>query len=170
MPIGDDAFPVDPVDVLGTRVPVTVDDQGIFTANYRGRRFADTTREGLRSRLLQDAASDDVEVAIAFTAIMGPGRPVAQNGVATGLEGDNGDVLVRWEGGTSEQIADSKDIGCYHLLNGEQAAEIIEMVNQQRILIGKIAEFDRLHGINLAQAVRVAVQQETAGIVGENCD
>ena len=79
-------------------------------------------------------------------------------------------MLVRWEGGTSEQIADSKDIGCYHLLNGEQAAEIIEIVDQQRILIGKIAEFDRLHGINLAQAVRVAVQQETAGIVGENCD
>jgi hypothetical protein len=101
---------------------------------------------------------------------MGPGRPVAQNGVATGLEGDNGDVLVRWEGGTSEQIAGSKDLGCYRPLNGGQAAEIIEMLDQQRILIGKIAEFDRLHGINLAQAVGVAVQQETARILGENCD
>ena len=170
MHIGDNALPVDPVDVLGAQVPVTVDDQGIFTANYRGKRFADTTREGLRSRLLQDAASDDVEVTVEFTAIMGPGRPVAQNGVATGLEGDNDDVLVRWEGGTSEQIAASKDLCCYHLLNSEQAAEIIEMLDQQRILIGKIAEFDRLHGINLAEVVGVAVQQEAARILGENCD
>jgi hypothetical protein len=44
-----------------------------------------------------------------------------------------------------------------------------DVVDHSQSMI-KVAEFDRLHGIKLAEVVVVAVQQEAARIIGENRD
>lgn len=80
---------------------VDLDWHGKFTATVNGSVVESTTRSGLEEAIKRMTKEKHITVSYPFCAF---DREEVIRGVATGVHTGNGNVIVKWEGGKTEQI------------------------------------------------------------------
>lgn len=95
------SYPAGEIEANGQQVPVQVNDDGQFHADFGGKRYTAPTKDKLAPKLRAASKAHAVEVAVPF--IHDRGRGIVR-GVATGLHSGNGNLLVRWPNGEKAQL------------------------------------------------------------------
>lgn len=84
----------------GVSVPIKVTDDGDWTAEYAGQHLRTDSRDKLKGRLARLTRSSKVEVAVPVVKVrlagLGNDTVVVTRGVAYGLHGGTGNVMVTW--------------------------------------------------------------------------
>lgn len=90
------------VDVKGFTFQVYVTSQGEFYAEHAGQTVSSESLKGLRERLRASVKAADPAVNVPFWVIDKETNRVKE-GVATGIHGGTGNVILKWGDGTRTQ-------------------------------------------------------------------
>lgn len=148
-------------------VPVQVDDLGRWMAEYAGQHLFADTRDKLKGKLARLTRTAKVEVSVPLvlltTSGIGQDTLNVKRGVAYGIHGGTGNVMVTWTirgkevkeqisrfGYSDEYVAgDTTD---------EQLKEYAEIIRELSVLRDRKAKWLKAHEIKPKEAVQRAVE------------
>lgn len=157
----------------GIEVPITVNDQGHWLAEYAGKRLSYETRDKLESSLkrLTKSAAVQVEVSVISVEKALAGTRFVR-GTLTGIHGGNGNVLVTWHhggrrGDTKEQISYSYGGSRGRYFGGdvtdEQLREYADLVEAERAATAAVRKAEARYEIKDVKKTVQAVIDSTYG-------
>lgn len=162
----------------GIEVPIQVDTQGYWKAEYAGHQLAYETREKLENRLKNLTRKTKTEVAVPVTRISvargwGKVSVSRRRGVATGLHAGNGNVTVSWEAdgrraAVKEQIVTGYGSSSDTLYVGgdvtdEQVAEYGRLLEAKRVAVEAVSAWEKAHEIRVKKVVEAAIEAKAGG-------
>lgn len=141
------------IEVRGRKFEVSVDDRdGMFSTSYDGGLLKAGSLEGLREQL--NRATKSVKISIRFAASVDDNT--VRIGVCTGKHATNGNYLVRWEDGTSQQLGPwDLSKGCVDPESATQYSHLCRLVTEAE----KTRDaFEKEHRINVRAAADAALE------------
>ena len=144
------------LDIRGTEIIATVDDNGWFRATIHGVAARSETFEGLRAELMRLSKRAAVKLAVPFMLLR---DGTACSGVLTGRHQANGNLLVQWaDHRGSQQVTRYNSAGNIYTqpLTPEQLQEWAALSKARREANMARDAFIRTHRLHLDQIVDAA--------------
>jgi len=160
-------YPVGEVTRNGVTVQITVNEHDSWKAEHGGKVLRASTRSDLVDKITRAIRQTTVKVEVPITLVINKGTDGIKfrRGVATGIHGSNGNVLVTWQstrGDVKEQVTGSA-FGRENPIFGDVP---IEVLSEYGDLVKALAEatyaereFRDKHEIDLKQTVEQAVAE-----------
>lgn len=173
-----DTYPAGSITANGIEVPIQVDTQGRWKAEYAGQQLAYETREKLENRLKNLTRKTKTEVAVPITKIevargWGAVSVSPRRGIATGLHAGNGNVTVSWEASgrrpaAKEQIVTGYGMGSGTLYVGgdvtdEQVSWYGQLLETQRVAVEAVSAWEKANRIEVKKVVEQAIEAKAGG-------
>jgi len=176
---------VDPISffikVRGKDVEITLDPwisddsaTAAFRAKAGGKDFRDDTLEGLRKKLMAATRSEGVKVKVPFARLDAvrsgystSGQWAVRTGVALGLHGGNGNLLVRWDDRKATEQLESTDRWSgkelLRPLDDETARRLVTLKAQQHAITKELDELTAMHSFKLKEEVQRVIDARLDG-------
>jgi hypothetical protein len=141
-------------------IPVRVDDQGRWHATYEGNSVDASSKSALAAQVGKLAKKATVKVEIRFTILDQRSYAAAhavKRGTATSIHARSGQVMVRWDNGSSEQLTGyPTTLGD---LTPDEATQWVTLNAAQRQATEAMSSFVKAREINLNRVVRDAIDK-----------
>lgn len=175
MPKGEGATPIEGI---GRKIAVDVRGQR-FHAVVEGEDFYADTWEALETKVKTKLRKAKPKVEVPFMRIVDDGNsfrsrrtrgatkygPIIVAGVATGLHGGTGNVLITWDDGTKEQDSYYSRSGhTIKSLNDKDREHLQKLLDERHDLDERIREIESRNSFDLKPAVEQAVEAKLAEI------
>jgi hypothetical protein len=150
---------------IGDREFIFVVRGTLFETELDGQPLSSESWEGLVTKVAKAVRKSSVKISIPFSkleeAAAGCGARV-RNGLVTGIHGANGNLLVKWDDGKSEQARSFGSVSYVRRLSAAEARELVSAANAA--FLAQRAVWDALSGF------RIDLQREAARAVREAQD
>lgn len=143
------------VDVRGKQFEVEVTERGDFMATFDGAQVKSETLVGLIEKLEKATKGATIKVAVPLYRL---GKNGIERGVATGIHAANGNVLIKWDAGDSEQASSFQGYLDIPEAELEKAKELGEAIIKAR---NEWQNFERDKYFKPKEAVLKAINSQT---------
>lgn len=138
--------------IRGVKFEIHVTDDGTFTCtSVEGDALRSKTLEGLKQLILKHSKNKQKNVKIPFVVWQHDHRDKGKvvHGICVGIHGGNGNLLLKYEGGKTEQ--ESYRHNTY--IDPEYAAELERLARIAEAATTAYEEFERKHALQLKEMV-----------------